>query len=57
MKGKYKRYKEQTREKAIFYQLDNRPKSWGEVAEVVAYLERQAKRYGLIKEFRSNGII
>ena len=42
---------------AIIHQKDTSPKSWGEIAQEKAKLERLAKRYGLIKEFRENGII
>ena len=31
--------------------------SWGELADVGAWFETMAKRYGLIEEFRENGII
>lgn len=30
--------------------------SWGELGEVSAWFERMAKRYGLLTEFRENGI-
>lgn len=31
--------------------------SWQEIAESVAHFEKLARRYGLIKEFKENGII
>ena len=31
--------------------------TWAELAEATAYFERIGKRYGLIKEFRENGIL
>ena len=31
--------------------------SWSELAEVTSILENIAKRYGLIKEFKENGLI
>ena len=31
--------------------------TWGEIAESQAYFEKIGKRYGLLKEFRENGII
>lgn len=31
--------------------------SWEEIAESQAYFEKIGKRYGLIKEFKENGII
>lgn len=33
------------------------PMSWGEVASWCNYFYKLAKRYGLIKEFKENGII
>lgn len=33
------------------------PWSYGELAEIYAYFEKIAKRYGLITEFKNNGII
>ena len=57
--NKYKQGKEQAKAKALEWSINEaqRPKSWGEYAEQVAQLERLAKRYGLIKEFKENGII
>lgn len=31
--------------------------SWGELAEMYTFFEKNAKKYGLIKEFRENAII
>ena len=31
--------------------------SYGELAEIYAFFEKNAKKYGLVKEFRGNGII
>lgn len=31
--------------------------SWLEAAEICAYIEKQGKRYGLLTEFRENGLI
>lgn len=31
--------------------------TWGELAESTAYFEKIGKRYGLLKEFKENGII
>lgn len=53
----YYQGKGQARALAIIYQKDQSPKSWGEIAEQVAKLEKLAKRYGLVKEFRNEGII
>ena len=30
---------------------------WSELAEMTAYFEEQARRFGLLREFRENGII
>lgn len=55
----YKRAKEKARNKAVEWQMDfcNHNYSWGEIAYFETYFERLAKRYGLVKEFRENGII
>jgi len=53
----YKERKEQARAKAQAIQIYQFAISWGELAEQVAELERLAKKYGLVKEFRENGII
>lgn len=31
--------------------------SYGELAEIYSFLEKNAKRYGLLREFKENGII
>lgn len=56
---KYQIEKEKAREKAIEWQYDfcNHNYSWGELAHYQNYFTRLAKRYGLVKEFRENGII
>lgn len=56
----YERGKEKARELAMEFQqsfFDGKTWYWSELAEVGAELEKQAKRYGLIREFRENGII
>ena len=55
----YKTRKAQAIEEAIAYQLEagERCLSYGELAEIGAHFEKLAKRYGLIKEFKENGII
>lgn len=58
MKKNYYRIKQaELIEQAQSWQADESPKSWGEVAEKTNYFETQAKKYGLVKEFRENGII
>lgn len=59
MKKDYKTRKEEARQKAIDWQLSFGENNysyydlmlWGE------YFAKKAKRYGLIKEFKENGII
>ena len=55
----YQRAKERARNKAIEWQLtfDKHNYSYGELAYYRDYFERLAKRYGLVKEFKENGII
>ncbi len=60
MKGNilYKQRKERARETAIEWQhdFDNHSYSWGELAAFGTYFERIGRRYGLLTEFRENGI-
>lgn len=55
----YKERKEEAREQAIIWQLETSEKclSYEELAEAGEYFAKLAKRYGLIKEFKENGII
>ena len=57
--SRYARAKENARQKAIEWQLgfNNHNYSWGELASFTEYFTKLAKRYGLITEFRENGII
>ena len=57
--NKYQMAKAKARNKAIEWQLDfdNHNYSWSELSEFQTYFERLAKRYGLVEEFRENGII
>lgn len=57
--SKYAREKENARQKAIDWQTDyyNNNYSYGELAVFTEYFTKLAKRYGLITEFRENGII
>lgn len=54
----YQKRKEQARQKAIDWQMwaCDECLSYGELAEFGAYFTKLAKRYGLLKEFRENGI-
>ena len=55
----YEIKKAQIRSEAIQWQYDfqNRPQSWFQVSESTAYFQKFGKQYGLLKEFRENGII
>lgn len=55
----YKKAKEKARNKAVEWQMDfsNHNHSWGEIAYFETYFTRLAKRYGLVREFKENGII
>lgn len=57
--SEYQRAKEKARNEAIEWQLDfnNHNYSYEELACYGNYFERLAKRYGLVKEFKENGII
>ena len=55
----YQKNKVRARQNAVAWLLDmaiNAP-TWGEIAEGQAYFAKLGKRYGLIKEFKENGII
>jgi hypothetical protein len=55
----YKERKEEAREKAIEWQYSAGEKNYymNEMAYFYEYFYKLAKRYGLIKEFKENGII
>lgn len=55
----YQRDKESARQKAIDYQIMSSDwnMSYQELAHWTNYFEKLGKRYGLIKEFKENGII
>ena len=55
----YQKAKEQARNKAIEWQLNFNENnySYGELFEWQNYFEKKARRYGLVKEFKENGII
>ena len=57
--SKYTRAKENARQKAMDWQTEyyNNNYSYGELAAFTEYFTKLAKRYGLITEFRENGII
>lgn len=55
----YQRRKEQARQKAIAWQNDfgNKAHTGWDLVDAYAYFERLAQRFGLVREFRENGII
>ena len=55
----YQKRKEAARDEAIGWQADfgNHNYSYGELAFYSDDFEKKAKRYGLLKEFRNEGII
>ena len=57
--NKYTKLKESAKSKVIEWQNDfeNQNYSYGELAYYQNYFSRLAKRYGLVREFRENGII
>ena len=56
--SKYQEQKERVRNEAIEWQLDfgNNNYSWGECIWYFNYFEKLGRRYGLLTEFRENGI-
>ena len=57
--SRYARAKENARQKAIDFQTDfhNNSYSYSELAAFTEYFTKLAKWYGLMTEFRENGII
>lgn len=53
----YTKRKEEVREMAIDFQNYDGPMSYYELMENQYKFEKLAKRYGLIREFKENGII
>ena len=53
----YQEHKEQARRTAQALQVYELAQSWQDIVEQGAHLEKLAKRYGLIKEFRREGIL
>ena len=58
MKNTYEEKKERVRQEAIDWQNEfcNHNYSYGELTKFVYYFEKLGRRYGLLKEFRENGI-
>ena len=58
--SKYAEKKEKVRQQAIDWQhsfVEGRSYTWAEIFDFTAHFTKLAKRYGLIHEFRENGII
>lgn len=57
--NKYQQAKERARQKVVDWQLtfSDNVYYYSDLADFAAYFEKLGKRYGLIKEFRGNGII
>lgn len=58
--SRYEKGKAKTIEMAMEYQnsfAEGKSYYWSEIAEIQNNLEHRAKRYGLLKEFREEGII
>ena len=53
----YKNTKEKIIAEAQKWQQRQEATSWGEVAEIQNYFKKMARRYGLVKEFKENGVI
>lgn len=54
----YETKKQQARDKAVEWQLQASDKNYScsELADFGEYFEKLGRRYGLLKEFRENGI-
>ena len=54
----YQERKENVRQKAIDFQLNNFPGLfWSDMVWIENWFEKQGERYGLLEEFRENAII
>ena len=55
----YQKKKQELREEAKEHQIQASEQnlSWWDIYDYLEHLETQAKKYGLIKEFRENGVI
>ena len=55
----YQKRKERLRQEAIYHQrqASELNLAWWDICEYQEYLKTEAKKYGLIKEFKENGII
>ena len=55
----YKEQKEKARELAVQWQYDfaNNNYNWEEIGNFTDFFTKLGKRYGLLKEFRENGVL
>ena len=55
----YQKKKQQLRAEAIQYQIDNANNSlsWGDIVSAQDYFNTFARQYGLIREFKREGIL
>ena len=55
----YQQGKARARQKAIDFQIDSSQKnlSYSELANIFEKFDKLGRRYGLLKEFRENGVI
>lgn len=58
MKTNYQQKKDAAREKAILWQLaeSDKPMSYFDLADIGNYFYNIGRRFGLLREFRENGI-
>ena len=57
--NRYQKQKEVVRQEAINYQIEKMgvSMSYAELYEAQQYFEKLGKRYGLLREFRENGVL
>ena len=53
----YRNGKERIRSEALAFYDDFPVLSWGELQQMTDYFFKYGKRYGLLREFRENGVI
>ena len=55
----YQKRKEDARQQALEWQANfaEIPQGWLDIMQAGEYFDKLARRYGLVKEFRENGII
>ena len=53
----YQEHKNKLRKYVMRAEVYQQAITWSELASMYVYIEKQAKRYGLIKELKSEGIL